>query len=708
MSARPSVSVIVPFAGGPRATRSLLEGLARLRLGADDELIVVDNSPTPAVEAPGGGPAPPPEPARGPGSAPRIVRATAERSSYYARNAGAERATGSWLLFMDADCRPEPDLLDRHFAEPVDPCCALIAGGIVGDPRQRGLVPAWARSRRQLSQDHLIPGPPSLPHSAAGTPNLMVRRDVFEALGGFHEGIRSAGDVELCWRIQDSGWEMDYRPAARVHPRYRRRLGSLLSQSVRHAAGHRWLSRRYPGSYCTPPVLRAVGRSALAAAALAATLQPRRALYKLIDGLVAAAGAWGWWLGVNAVAPTVTPSEERGVRDETTERRAVIATDAFPARSETFVYNEAKRLRDLGWRLRIESLARPVRTERPVARSFRTDYLEDDAPRHKLCDLAWLLAHHPLGCLRDFRARRRWSQAEEVWPLAAIAPAARRLATEPAFIHAHFAAGGALVALRISRLLGLPYGLTAHAYDIFQQPRNLPEKLGRASFVAAECDYTAEHLRELTNTPVHRIATGVDFERFARRRPTPDRGRVVAVGRLVEKKGFEHLVRAAALLEEGGPAGEIEIAGEGPLGGRLRALIAELGVAGRVKLLGPTWGPEAVRDLLESADLLVVPSVIAADGDRDALPLVAYEGLAMELPILASDLVGLPELVQPPRGRLVEPGDPEALAGAIAEALSQPVAERRAAGARGREHLLEHFDPERATARLAELMEGGP
>ncbi|MGI8728131.1 MAG: glycosyltransferase, partial [Solirubrobacterales bacterium] len=229
MSARPSVSVIVPFAGGPRAAGSLLEGLARLRLGADDELIVVDNSPTPAVEV---------------AAVAEVVRATAEQSSYYARNAGAERATGSWLLFMDADCRPDPDLLDRHFAEPVDPGCALIAGGIIGDPRQRGLVPAWARSRRQLSQDHLIPGPPSLPHPAAGTPNLMVRRDVFEALGGFHEGIRSAGDVELCWRIQDAGRTMEYRPEARVHHRYRRSLGSLLSQSVRHAAGHRWLSRR--------------------------------------------------------------------------------------------------------------------------------------------------------------------------------------------------------------------------------------------------------------------------------------------------------------------------------------------------------------------------------------------------------------------------------------------------------------------------------
>lgn len=699
--------MIVPFAGGPKAARSLLEGLGRLRTGADDQLIVVDNSPFPTVGSmPKGGDASADDREAGRPEV-LIVPATDEQSSYYARNAGAERAGGDWLLFMDADCRPEPDLLDRYFDHPVAEGFALIAGGIEGAPSQPGLVPAWARSRRQLSQDHLIPGPPSLPHPAAGTPNLMVRRGVFEALGGFHEGIRSAGDVEFCWRVQDAGWRLDYRPTARVEHRYRRSLGTLISQSIRHAAGHRWLSRRYPGSYGTPPVLRTVTRSAVAAVVLAATLRPRRALYKLVDGLVAAAGAWGWWLGDNSVGAAPDAGEAGGYGGGA-ERALVMATDAFPARSETFVYNEVARLERQGWRVRVESLARPARTERRIARAFRIDYLEDDSPRRKLVDLLWLCLRHPLGCLRDLRTRGRTSAAEEVWPLAAIAPAARRLAGEPGSLHAHFAAGGALLALRLSRLLGTSYSLTAHAYDIFQRPRNLEEKLARASFAAAECDYTTRHLRALTGTPVHRIATGVEAERFLRRRPTPDRGRVLAVGRLVEKKGFEHLIRAAARFDANGPVSEVVIAGEGPLADRLESVVEELGVDDRVELLGAVWGPDAVRDLLEWADLLAIPSVIASDGDRDALPLIAYEGLAMELPIVAADLVGLPELVQPPWGRLVESGDPGALAEAIVETLSQPVDERREAGRLGRRYLLEHFDPHRETARLAGLIAASP
>ncbi len=180
---------------------------------------------------------------------------------------------------------------------------------------------------------------------------------------------------------------------------------------------------------------------------------------------------------------------------------------------------------------------------------------------------------------------------------------------------------------------------------------------------------------------------------------------VLAIGRLVEKKGFAHLIRAAALLRESALVERVVIAGEGPLGPELFALCDELGVSDFVELSGPLWGPDAVRDLLEGAEVLVVPSVIATDGDRDALPVVAYEALAMEVPVVASDLVGLPELVMPPWGLLTPPGDHVALAGAIEAMLSKPLADRVEATRLGRQFVQDRFDPRREVERLSALLE---
>jgi colanic acid/amylovoran biosynthesis glycosyltransferase len=385
--------------------------------------------------------------------------------------------------------------------------------------------------------------------------------------------------------------------------------------------------------------------------------------------------------------------------------RVAVLTDLFPELSETFVVSELRALERLGHEVRVEAGRRAERPN-PDAEGARAAYLEDDGALVRLVDLAWLLARHPGRCVADLRSRRGWAREEKVRPLRGLAPAARRVTRYgDEHLHAHFASGAALDALRLGRLLDLPYSVTAHAFDIYAEPRNLREKLESAAFATSGCDYTVRDLRAIAPAArVEKVVMGVDGERFRRSAPPPGDRTVAAVGRLVEKKGFEQLVEAAAQLRQRAPLVRVVITGEGPLRGPLEDLVRVRGLEGVVELPG-ALEPDGVHRLLEGADLLVMPSVIAPDGDRDSMPVAVKEALAMEVPVVASDEVGLPELVRPEWGRLVPPGDPDALAAAIGELLALTTEERAAMGRAGRAFVLEHCDVDREAAKLAALIE---
>jgi colanic acid/amylovoran biosynthesis glycosyltransferase len=375
--------------------------------------------------------------------------------------------------------------------------------------------------------------------------------------------------------------------------------------------------------------------------------------------------------------------------------RIVVATDRFPELSETFITAEIEALRALGHEVRVEASVRASRPQSGVV--VEATYLQDDDRASRLRALGWLVARHPLRALRDRRDRRRWRREEDVRPLRWLAAAAARLARGgEQHVHVHFAAEAALDWMRISALVGVPYSVTAHAYEIFTSPANLREKLERAAFATTGCEYNVRELRSVApRADVHEIVMGVDGERFKRSKaygaePEP---RVLAVGRLIEKKGFRYLAEAAASL----PDVRFSVVGAGPLEDELRA-------TGTLELLGPRQ-PDEVRALLEDATLLAMPCVVAADGDRDSMPVVVKEALAMEVPVVASDEVGLPELVRPEWGRLVPPGDASALADAICELLALPHTERAAMGRAGRAHVLELASVRRETEKLAGLIE---
>jgi glycosyltransferase involved in cell wall biosynthesis len=276
-------------------------------------------------------------------------------------------------------------------------------------------------------------------------------------------------------------------------------------------------------------------------------------------------------------------------------------------------------------------------------------------------------------------------------------------------LHVHFARRAALDALRVGRLVGVPYSVTAHAWDIFKEPLNLVEKLERSAFVTTGCDYNVRHLRQVAGAEsadkIHEIVMGVDTEWFSRTASYDGNGKVVAVGRLVEKKGFAYLLDAAARLRDFDGLRELVIVGDGELREELEERGRSLGVDGLVRFAG-SKRPEDVRALLEQAAVLAMPAVVAADGDRDSMPVVVKEALAMGVPVVATDEVGLPEVVRDDWGRLVPPADAEALAEAIRELLELPPAERAKMGERGREFILREYTVSFQTRRLIDLIEG--
>lgn len=377
--------------------------------------------------------------------------------------------------------------------------------------------------------------------------------------------------------------------------------------------------------------------------------------------------------------------------------RLVVYLDRFPELSETFVAGELAALRAQGHAVRVEAVARAPRPHWEAVTGVEAHFLADETRSERLPALAWLLARHPLGCLRDLRARPRWRREEPVAPLRRLAVRARRLAHrgEP-YVHAHFAAGAALDAMRVAALVGVRWGVTCHAYEIYAEPANLVEKLRRADLPVSVCEYTVRDLERMSGRPVTKVVMGVDGEVFRRSTPPPGGRHVVAVGRLIEKKGFGVLVEAAATAR----VERVSIVGDGPLREALAARVAELGLEERVELVGAA-PPDAVRGWLERADVVAVPCVIAASGDRDSMPLVAKEALAMGVPVVASEEVGLPEIVRPPWGSLVPPGDATALARALEQVLDRPPAERALAVRAGRAFVLAHADLGRETECLA-------
>lgn len=233
MSQRPAVDVVLPFRGSDAALEEVVARLAALELREGDTVTVADNRPG---AAPG---------SRG---AVRILAAPGRRTSYYARNRAVAEGRAPWIVFLDADVHPPPDLLDRYFARPAGDEVGILAGAVVdAAPAAHGATAAerYAWLKASMSQEV------TLAHGAfafAQTANAAVRRAALEQAGGFEEGVRSGGDADMCFRARAAGWTLERREEAAVTHRNRATIPRMLAQRARHGAGAAWLGRRWPGA----------------------------------------------------------------------------------------------------------------------------------------------------------------------------------------------------------------------------------------------------------------------------------------------------------------------------------------------------------------------------------------------------------------------------------------------------------------------------
>ncbi|MCB0322258.1 MAG: glycosyltransferase [Bdellovibrionales bacterium] len=281
-------------------------------------------------------------------------------------------------------------------------------------------------------------------------------------------------------------------------------------------------------------------------------------------------------------------------------------------------------------------------------------------------------------------------------------------------VHAHFASAATTVARLGARFAGVPYSFTAHAKDIFHDSVDqvqLQRKIHDARAVVAVSEFNREHLVKVGQTDAHvkRVYNGLPLDMFRyRQRERPSAmPSVIAVGRFVEKKGFRYLIDAVALLRDEGREVRCELVGFGELEATLRARVGELGVDDLVRFAGPQ--PQAgVRDALRRADAFVAPCIVGDDGNRDGLPTVLLEAMALGTPCISTDVTGIPEVLRDNQtGLLVAQHCPVSIARAIERLLDEPqLANRLAREARAM--IEEQFDVERNAATMRECVFASP
>jgi glycosyltransferase involved in cell wall biosynthesis len=418
----------------------------------------------------------------------------------------------------------------------------------------------------------------------------------------------------------------------------------------------------------------------------------------------------------------------------------------FPKLSETFILNEILELEHQGLELHIFSLRQPSETKvhpgvaeirAPVTyiRSWYTPLPSppERVPFEKLAhkvqmreERRFMFLHHPIWFLRTWllqmrhggrkrffhRAFQEKSGTRKRYFYQALALARELRRGGFKHLHAHFANEPTSVGELARRLAGCRFSFTAHAKDIYLTEREeLAQKMAAANFVVTCTGFNRKYLQEIARgrTPIHLCYHGVDLSRFSsepgERKDHPAMPLILSVGRFCEKKGFEYLIQACHRLKQESRRFVCRIVGFGPLQAQLEALITELDLQNCVFLVGKMTQDRLIQEY-RRADVFVLPCVVTDDGDRDGIPNVLVEAMAMRIPVVSTSVSGIVELVDHMDNGLLTPEkDFEALTAAI-EMLLDDAGLRERLGLNARQRVMAGFSLDQSTAKLRCLLVG--
>jgi len=399
-----------------------------------------------------------------------------------------------------------------------------------------------------------------------------------------------------------------------------------------------------------------------------------------------------------------------------------IILKGYPRISETFISNEILLLEKLGFPIHLFSMRQPREnfTHKSVSQiQANVDYL----PETLLRPLPRLIYHNFLLAMQKPRiyaralkiAMQRFLRTRKSATIKHLFQAGYLVHhllphRKIMHLHAHFAHSPTSVAMFTSILSALPFSFTAHAKDIYtSDPRQLREKLGMARFAITCTAYNRRHLEELydgKSDSVFRVYHGIDTGLFALKQKTDEMPakpyQILTVARLIAKKGLPTVYRALKVLYESGIPFEHILIGDGEDRKNVLALIKKLGLSAQTRWLG-AQPHDVVLKHYKQAHLFVLGCEVAANGDRDGIPNVLLESMAMGVPVVATDISAVPELVETEKtGILVQPGQPRQLAEAMIRMLTDIELRSRVIPA-ARQRVLQDFDNKVLIRKLAAI-----
>lgn len=401
------------------------------------------------------------------------------------------------------------------------------------------------------------------------------------------------------------------------------------------------------------------------------------------------------------------------------QKTIAYVAQSFPSLTTMFMYREINALKEIGFNINTFATWKPDVNKL----SAETKYLVDESyyvfPISKLKFLRthlYFLITRPVKYISTlfFVLTRKGEKRANRYRtflhfLEAIYLAVDVKKTGAKHIHAHFCINAATIALVISRLLGISFSFTVH--NIFFTDRILlRDKLREAGFIISISNYSRDFLVDLypqenIKNKFHVIHCGVSSDDFcpAKNRLSSAPPLLFSVSQLAERKGYPVLIEACKLLVEQGYVFKCIIAGNGPQEALLRQMIARYQLEDYVELPGIVF-QEKLKTYLKATDIFILPCITAADGDKDGVPMVLMEAMAMQIPVISTYVSGIPELIDDEQsGLLVLEQDVVALANAIKRLLDDEGVLKQKLGQNGRQKIVDEFNIYKNAQQLAEI-----